>query len=768
MRREMDKKRVTWLLIFVGVIVALVSGLIGWAYIQRAISDVNANNRVELERVAQKIAHHLNTHVIQLESQLEVLSRTAGINDGAISIEAKKEALSAFAEDKNLVRVGVVDRNGSMFTTDNTVFDARDRTWYKEALKGNATASSSLTDRAGNGESIIVVARPVKVNDKVVSVIFATQYTADYLDSAASSINTRIYHTHVIDGDGTIIMGDSKDAHDRALTNIRQELVPQASSSLLREMATNKKGTFETSINGATGMISFAEIPEHTGWDVVVSTSRDKTPAYSSNVVQRLCIAVLIGIFATTITAVLLAFLFLAFRHERAYLNNALEERLYRNNKTNLYYRRGLFKRLEKIYQTMTFSELSLVAVFEITSLPHYREELGRAFSEVVFDDIITRCHDIEQNNRNAVFGYCDYTTLAVAAWGFSSRKECRDFVRFVYQTLNEPFHTKGITVSPRIKAGARLFFKNEENASDAETLYDQAIEALDITIDSPTETISFFDNALEAQKFHRQALLNALPEAIRSGEFMLVYQPVYRFSSQEIVGLEALLRWNSAAFGITLPSEFLPLVLELGYLPELGRWVIDKMFADAAGTNCPNIVWTFNAAPIELFSPDYADYVIERFNHYGLRRGQVAIELDSRKLLQFGTRLSETFARIHEHGIRLNIDNFGDEQFALAALAVLPVDSIKLAGRYSDNLELDKKNQMTVTCVREFAEHLGFEIAAQGIENQLQEQLLTAYGFDIGQGRYLSRPLPLSMLTAQLKIQIGDIEEGDDAQTAD
>jgi diguanylate cyclase (GGDEF)-like protein/PAS domain S-box-containing protein len=271
------------------------------------------------------------------------------------------------------------------------------------------------------------------------------------------------------------------------------------------------------------------------------------------------------------------------------------------------------------------------------------------------------------------------------------------------------------------------------------------------------------YQPVLSAGLLRRRELQEALEEAVNTSAFKLVYQPIVALDTGQLAGFEALVRWPHPQWGMMQPDQFITLAEETGQIIALGAWVLARATADlarwrreiaasppAAGAGQPG---TPPAAPRDLYvsvnvsarqfdDSGFADNVRRVLNATGLEARALTLELTETSLLRRDERLHADLAELKDIGVKLAIDDFGTGYSSLSYLRELPIDIVKMDKSFVDGIEESEQRLALAEGIVQIARTLKLEVVAEGIESEVQRDLLTAMGCHYGQGYLLAMPM--------------------------
>jgi len=251
------------------------------------------------------------------------------------------------------------------------------------------------------------------------------------------------------------------------------------------------------------------------------------------------------------------------------------------------------------------------------------------------------------------------------------------------------------------------------------------------------------------------------LRNALSCGEFCLHYQPQVSMATGRVESVEALIRWNHPTRGLIMPGEFIAFAEMRGLIDDLGDWVLREATRCAAGwysAGYPLRV-SVNVSPSQLGRVELIPMIRATLNRYGLPPRLLEIEITEAAILHNGEFSSERIEGLRRDGVSVALDDFGTGYSNLAQLMGLPMDRLKLDRSLLDTIATDRRQQVMASCTIAMARDLGFEVVAEGVETLEQLELLRAFGCDIVQGYYFSRPLAEADLFARIR-EIGKSTE--------
>lgn len=283
------------------------------------------------------------------------------------------------------------------------------------------------------------------------------------------------------------------------------------------------------------------------------------------------------------------------------------------------------------------------------------------------------------------------------------------------------------------------------DNGFDIETLIKKADAAMYKSKRTCPGRYHFYSEEMNVEIKLRFEMLQDLRNAIDQDQFFLVYQPKIEATTGNVIGAEALIRWNSPRFGMVSPIQFISLIDELGMTQVLGEWVINQVCAQMAtwdNLGHPPIGVSVNISPIQFSTDEIISQVQSALNKNCLSASRLELEILESVAIDSSGDLNQTLRKLRDMNISIALDDFGTGYSSLVYLTKLPANTLKIDQGFIVNLLNDLQQQAIVAQIISLAKILGFKVVAEGVEEESQAQILGKMGCDIFQGYYFSKPL--------------------------
>jgi diguanylate cyclase (GGDEF)-like protein/PAS domain S-box-containing protein len=344
---------------------------------------------------------------------------------------------------------------------------------------------------------------------------------------------------------------------------------------------------------------------------------------------------------------------------------------------------------------------------------------------------------------------------FAILLRGGTDRETAEATASEILLAVSAPVAVMDRRISPRVSLGIAI---SGTDANRAELLMRNADVAMYEAKSHGRGGLAVFDPTMYASATRRFKLIEDLEHALANGEFELYYQPVVALESGEIVGVEALLRWNHPRDGMLSPLEFIPLAEQSGAILPIGRWVLhaacrqlgtwDREHGDGRLHVCVNL------STRQLADPNLVWEVREALAAGMLRPDQLVLEITESLLIEDVEQTRKRLDELKAVGVRLAVDDFGTGYSALSYIQRFPLDILKIDKSFIDGLRPGTDQSNIVRALIELGGSLHLDIVAEGIEQPDQLSELRAMNSEFGQGFLFARPLTASALAAVLSAQ--------------
>jgi diguanylate cyclase len=322
---------------------------------------------------------------------------------------------------------------------------------------------------------------------------------------------------------------------------------------------------------------------------------------------------------------------------------------------------------------------------------------------------------------------------------------------RRILQSVSEPVRLGDHEMLVTASVGIAVF---PDDGGDPETLFRNADLAMYAAKRAGGNVFRFFSPAMTEAAMKRLRVENMLRRALAQGELSLWYQPQLALTSNEVTGMEALLRWESPDLGMIPPLEFIPVAEETGLIIPIGEWVLRTACAQAkrwhdAG-NAP-LRMAVNVSVHQFVHPGFPDLVGRVLLETGLDPAALELEITESVLMKDEDHAVATLVALKALGVSLALDDFGTGYSSLGRLRTFPIDRLKIDRSFVQSISADGDDKAIASAVIAMAESMKLRVTAEGVETGPQLDYLRRNHCEEIQGYYISRPLPLVAADAYL-----------------
>lgn len=328
-----------------------------------------------------------------------------------------------------------------------------------------------------------------------------------------------------------------------------------------------------------------------------------------------------------------------------------------------------------------------------------------------------------------------------------SDKEKAVNLVRTVLEDLAEPFKLEEHELAITASIGVAF---NPKDGLDLDTLLKNADVALNFVQERGGNAFHFY-SAEMSQKFIEQVILQAnLRQALQRDEFRVYYQPQVNLISGQVVGVEALIRWEHPERGLILPGEFIPLAEETNLIGPMSEWVLATACAHVKAwqeEGLADLRIAVNLSGRQLTEENLKEKVIRILQNTGLSPARLELELTESILLQDMEAAISTLSELKALGIHIAIDDFGTGYSSLSQLRHLPFDTLKVDRSFVKNVTEKTETAAITAAIIQMAHSLNLGVIAEGVETLDELTFLRRNHCDEIQGYIVSHPVPQNEL---------------------
>jgi diguanylate cyclase (GGDEF)-like protein len=391
------------------------------------------------------------------------------------------------------------------------------------------------------------------------------------------------------------------------------------------------------------------------------------------------------------------------------------------------------------------------VHFIDLDGFKDVNDTMGHAYGDSLLCAVVARLSKlVRQSDLLARFGGDEFAVLQADA---NDPLSTATLAQRIIDAIAAPFMIAGNEVYITASIGIAPY-SSDVPAPDVMMI--QADLALYRAKDDGANCFRSHSHELDQQVRLRITLAEELRAGIEHGELELFYQPQVEIGSGQILGLEALVRWNHPKRGLLMPSIFIPIAEKSAIIQQLGSWVFDSACAQLAQWEeqgiAPRTVGV-NVSGLQLKRiGDFERDIAASLAKWNIKPGAVELELTETVLMDASQKHSDALQRLRQMGLRIAIDDFGTGFSSLKYLTIYPVNRLKIAQELVFGVTDDLRNATVVKAAIRLAHELGIDFIAEGVETRAQARFLRSAGCNHAQGYLYSRPVDADAATALLR----------------
>ncbi|GLH50099.1 putative bifunctional diguanylate cyclase/phosphodiesterase [Pseudomonas lactis] len=329
---------------------------------------------------------------------------------------------------------------------------------------------------------------------------------------------------------------------------------------------------------------------------------------------------------------------------------------------------------------------------------------------------------------------------------------EAAELAQSILDDLEAEFALDHDLIRLRATIGITLF---PEDGDSTEKLLQKAEQTMTLAKSRSRNRYQFYIASVDSEMRRRRELEKDLRDALSREQLHLVYQPQISYRDHQVVGVEALLRWQHPEHGLVPPDLFIPLAEQNGTIIPIGEWVLDqacRQLREWHDQGFTALRMAVNLSTVQLHHTELPRVVNNLMQIYRLPPRSLELEVTETGLMEDISTAAQHLLSLRRSGALIAIDDFGTGYSSLSYLKSLPLDKIKIDKSFVQDLQDDDDDATIVRAIIQLGKSLGMQVIAEGVETAEQEAYVISEGCHEGQGYHYSKPLQARELTAYLK----------------
>ncbi|MCX7192587.1 MAG: EAL domain-containing protein [Proteobacteria bacterium] len=399
------------------------------------------------------------------------------------------------------------------------------------------------------------------------------------------------------------------------------------------------------------------------------------------------------------------------------------------------------------IARTSREQNMMAICYLDLDGFKPINDTMGHEAGDHVLIEIAQRIQNtIRGGDTVARLGGDEFVILLQ---GLERGEECSRTLHRLLAAIAEPIEMMSTSIVVNASIGVSVYPLDDE---DSDTLLRHADQAMYVAKQSGKNRFHIYDPALDQRARSQHELQNKIRQGLLNNEFELYYQPKINMLDRQLIGAEALIRWNHPEMGLLSPARFLPAIESSELDIELGEWVLASALQQmeawcVAGLD---VEISVNISAHHLESANFVEKLQQQLlRHPDIPAHRFQIEVLETAALEDIGEVSIIIEACKKLGVSFALDDFGTGYSSLSYLSRLPVDVLKIDQSFMRNLTTNKGDHAIVLGIIALSRAFELKTVAEGIETEEQFNLLLEMGCDIGQGYAIARPMPAARLMA-------------------
>ena len=431
--------------------------------------------------------------------------------------------------------------------------------------------------------------------------------------------------------------------------------------------------------------------------------------------------------------------------HKKA--QTIIQHQAFHDSLTNLPNRTLFDRELAKALSLAHQNHQMLAVIFiDLDRFKTINDTLGHAIGDLLLKSVVERLKGcVREKDIIARWGGDEFTLLLPE---IKNRKDTAEIAKRILLALKPGFKLDKHYLHITSSLGIAVF---PDDGKDAETLLKNADVALYWVKEKGRNDYQHYTDRLNSQAYELLNLENSLHHALDNQEFAVYYQPIVEVSTNKIVKMEALLRWQHPDFGLVPPDIFIPIAEENGLIVDIGAWVLKTACTQIKlwqNMGWSNLTISVNLSARQFYNNDLVSKITQILEETDLNPGFLELEITETATMRNTNLAKQILSNLHQMGISLSMDDFGTGYSSLSYLKDFPFSTIKIDRSFVNDLSVDSSNFAIINAITTLGAGLNLQIVAEGVESEQLKNLLETLRCNYMQGYFFSLPVSVEQAT--------------------
>ena len=389
-------------------------------------------------------------------------------------------------------------------------------------------------------------------------------------------------------------------------------------------------------------------------------------------------------------------------------------------------------------------NETSMGILFiDLDNFKHFNDSMGHGFGDLLLIAVANRLINCARESDTIARLSGDEFTIILE--DLSNQDDLDYLCNRITDEMRLPLDIMGRNVYLTLSIGTAMY---PDDDVDANGLLLKADAAMYEAKRNGRNNFKHYKAGMHLYSLDKMTLETDLRLAIERNEFELYYQPQVAVSSGDIVGMEALIRWNHPIRGILTPIHFIEIAEQTGLIITIGTWVIEEACRQHQAwlkSGLQPLRMSVNISTLQFYQKNFCDEIRYALSATGMQPSNLELELTEGMFMQNVENVVKVLNELHDLGVKLAIDDFGTGYSNLGYLKRFPIDRLKVDQSFIRGIELEPMNLEIVRTIAGLAKNLSLELVAEGVETDIEMELVESCGCGFVQGYKFSKPLSAS-----------------------
>ncbi|EMJ5407419.1 bifunctional diguanylate cyclase/phosphodiesterase [Clostridioides difficile] len=708
----------------------------GYIYIEDTKHLLMSEAKIHIKEVAVQGSQLAQR---QIEKDLDVLNIFSNYyaSNPDIPNEEKMKNLLDEMENQKFYTMAIVDINGNAENTKGDKFSVKDREFFKNSIKGKKYVSSPYVDEVNKSIKKIAISVPLLNNDKVVGVLYCTYN----INTLMKLINISFYEnnsiSYVVKNDGTIILHPQGDSLSKNIYKLlKQDNDIQEVNRLKKELQENKTGATVLNMLEERRYLGYATMDNGNSennyikdWNLIFSIPETVVFSNSKQIINRAVYAVLSIVLI--FIAIIFYIIYIKKSNEKEILSLAYEDKVTYIGNQNKFYRECSKYLLDK--PSLNY----IIVYFDINNFKMINDTFGYEFGDNLLITIAKALK--EELTEGEVYARLSSDYFAI----FCDYKNGRNKIIRKLDNIRSNIESN-LSIVFEISLCVGIYFV-EEGEVDIQKAVNKANMARSVA-KGKNINYAIYNEDVRNKLSEESMILDDIKIALVKNQFEVYYQPKFSLVTGEMIGSEALIRWNHPEHGFISPAVFIPIAEKSKLILKIGRFVFERVCNDLSEWKKQGkkiVPVSVNLSRVELYQPDIVKFINKTIQMYNLSSDFIEIEITETVAINELNILKNVLNELRKHGFSISMDDFGTGYSSISCLRDMPIDILKLDKSFLGGIEHDERSRNIAKSIVSLAKSLDLVVIIEGVESKEQAELMKQFGCDLVQGFYFARPMP-------------------------